>query len=83
MVNWDQFRVCNRNARLAFEDMSRMLFRHRYLASDTELIMNPNNPGIEVEPVWDREHKKRISYSYISSFNFAPTWREVIPSSCL
>lgn len=62
MVNWDQFRVCNRNTRLAFEDMSRLLFRHRYLTSDTELIMNPNNPGIEVEPVWDREHKKRISY---------------------
>lgn len=62
MVNWDQFRVCNRNTRLAFENMSRMLFRHKYLAAETELFMNPNNPGIEVEPVWDREHKKRISY---------------------
>lgn len=62
MVNWEQFRVCNRNTRIAFEEMSRMLFRHRYLASETELIMNPNNPGVEVEPVWDRDHKKRISY---------------------
>ena len=77
MVNWDQFRVCNRNARLAFEDMSRMLFRHRYLASDTELIMNPNNPGIEVEPVWDREHKKRISYQS-KFFDNNPGYQQIL-----
>lgn len=79
MVNWDQFRVCNRNARLAFEDMSRMLFRHRYLASDTELIMNPNNPGIEVEPAWDREHKKRISYQS-KFFDNNPDYQQILHS---
>ena len=79
MVNWDQFRVCNRNARLAFEDMSRMLFRHRYLASDTELIMNPNNPGIGVEPVWDREHKKRISYQS-KFFDNNPGYQQILHS---
>ena len=79
MVNWDQFRVCNRNARLAFEDMSRMLFRHRHLASDTELIMNPNNPGIEAEPVWDREHKKRISYQS-KFFDNNPGYQQILHS---
>ena len=62
MVNWDQFRVCNSNPRIDFENLCRMLFRHLYLSPGTELMMAPNNPGVEVEPVWDRNNEKRISY---------------------
>lgn len=62
MVNWDQFRVCNNNSRLAFEEMCRMLFRHRYFSTDAIMIVRANNPGIEVEPLLENTNKKRISF---------------------
>lgn len=79
MVNWDQFSVCNSNPRIAFEDLCRMLFRHLYLSPGTELMMAPNNPGVEVEPVWDRNNEKRISYQS-KFFDNTPDYQQILHS---
>lgn len=79
MVNWDQFRVCNSNPRIDFENLCRMLFRHLYLSPGTELMMAPNNPGVEVEPVWDRNNEKRISYQS-KFFDNTPDYQQILHS---
>lgn len=61
-INWPQFAVCNQNTRMAFEALCRSLFKKKHLPVDAILHANPNNPGIEVEPVCSQIDQKRVSY---------------------
>ena len=39
-----------------FEDLCRQLFSREFLSNANYLHCNPNNPGIESEPVYDEKH---------------------------
>lgn len=63
-ISWAQFEQCNPDTRNAFENMCRSLFKRIIFKQNVNVIThsNPNNPGIEVEPLFDMETGKRISY---------------------
>lgn len=61
-INWSQFEVCNSNKEIAFENMCRSLFVRCFLKNDEIIHSNPNNLGIEVEPVLIKETNKFISF---------------------
>lgn len=71
-ISWAQFETCNQDPLTAFEKMCRSLFNHYYFDRKALLHSNPNNPGIEVEPILDTKSNKRISFQakYFSSIDY-------------
>ncbi len=66
-INWDTFRTANRDSRgiqFRFEDLCRQLFEHEFLAGNhhTHLHCNPNNPGLEADPIYDGNSNKKIGF---------------------
>lgn len=66
-INWDTFRTANRDSRgiqFRFEDLCRQLFEHEFLAGNhhTYLHCNPNNPGLEADPIYDGNSNKKIGF---------------------
>lgn len=64
-ISWSQFEICcndNNGIKLRFEDLCRQLFEHKFLQKNQYLHNNPNNPGIESEPVYDKSSKRWIGY---------------------
>ena len=61
-ITWSQFEICNQNAREAFEKLSWALFNDFFFGGKRILHSDPNNPGIEVIPVFHDESKKWISF---------------------
>ena len=64
-ISWSQFEICckdNNGIKLRFEDLCRQLFEHEFLQKNQYLHNNPNNPGIESEPVYDKSSKRWIGY---------------------
>ena len=51
---WEQFKIINDAKNSAFEEMCRAIFQREYVKDGFTLQANPNNPGIEVEPVPSR-----------------------------
>lgn len=59
-INWDTFRTANRDSRgiqFRFEDLCRQLFEHEFLAGNyhNHLHCNPNNPGLEADPIYEEQ----------------------------
>ena len=63
-LSWEHFSELHRGSsvRERFEDLSFSLFKKMFCKESQILHSNPNNPGIEVEPVYDKEGKLRISF---------------------
>ena len=67
-IRWEQFVTCNNDARgvrYKFEDLSRQLFTYEFLSQNKKhkyVHSNPNNPGIESEPILDEENDRYIGY---------------------
>ena len=67
-VNWDSFKLFNQSAkglRFKFEDLCRQLFANENLAGNKRyrhLHSNPNNPGLETEPVFDEINKRWVGF---------------------
>ena len=67
-ITWEQFVTCNNDARgvrYKFEDLSRQLFTYEFLSQNKKhkyVHSNPNNPGIESEPILDEENDRYIGY---------------------
>ena len=61
-ITWAQFEVCNANPQRAFENMCRWLFNEFFFSGRAILHSEPNNPGVEVIPVYHEDSKKRISF---------------------
>ena len=66
-INWDTFRTANRDSRgiqFRFEDLCRQLFEHEFLVRNqhTYLHCNPNNPGLEADPIYDESSKRKIGF---------------------
>lgn len=67
-INWNEFaRYCQdgQDVHAKFEDLCRQLFEREFLSSNVihkHLHANPNNPGIEAEPILDERTNKRIGF---------------------
>ena len=67
-ITWEQFITHNHDARgvrYKFEDLCRQLFTYEFLSQNNiykYVHSNPNNPGIESEPIWDEVKNKYIGY---------------------
>lgn len=67
-ITWEQFITSNNDARgvrYKFEDLSRQLFTYEFLSGNSKhkyVHSNPNNPGIESEPIWDEVNNRYIGY---------------------
>ena len=67
-INWDSFKVHNqdsRGIRYKFEDLCRILFSNEFIKGNKQfrfLHSNPNNPGLETEPIFDEENKRWIGF---------------------
>lgn len=79
-LSWANFEMCNQDKRGAFESMCRMLFLKSYCPDGTILHSNPNNPGIEVEPVCAKDTEMRISFQ-AKYFNFKIDYGQIKDSA--
>ena len=68
LLTWERFVTTNPDPRGVdhkFEDLCRQLFINEYL-SQNKLVKyvhsNPNNPGLECDPVFDEVNRRRISF---------------------
>lgn len=69
ILTWEQFEVCHPNTTESFEKLCRTLFINDFFEGEAFSHSNPNNPGIEIEPLMHIESNKRISFQskYFSS----------------
>ena len=67
-ITWERFITNNNDARgvrYKFKDLSRQLFTYEFLSQNKlfkYVHSNPNNPGIESEPILDEVNNKYIGY---------------------
>ena len=67
-ITWERFITSNNDARgvrYKFEDLSRQLFTYEFLSHNIlckYVHSNPNNPGVESEPILDEVNNIYISY---------------------
>ncbi len=67
-INWESFATCNHDARgirFKFEDLCRQLFANENLSGNKQfryLHANPNNHGLETEPIYDETNKRWIGF---------------------
>ena len=67
-ITWDSFIINNsdpRGVQSKFEDLCRQIFVNHFLSSNTSihcLHANPNNPGLEAEPVFDEKNNRWIGF---------------------
>ena len=67
-IDWNSFANYNQDARgiqFKFEDLCRQLFQNEFLFGNKKpchLHSNPNNPGLETEPVYDETRKQNIGF---------------------
>ena len=67
-INWESFATYNhdvRGIRIKFEDLCRQLFINENLSGNKQfkyLHANPNNHGLETEPIYDEVNKRWIGF---------------------
>lgn len=61
-ISWSQFEVCNPDTQNAFEKMCSVLFNQCIFNGKKFLHSNPNNPGVEIEPILDVNSNKCVSF---------------------
>ncbi len=67
-INWDSFKVFNQDAqgvRFKFENLCRQIFINENLSKNKQICYlhaNPNNYGIETEPIYDEINQRWIGF---------------------
>ena len=64
-ITWERFEACNEDASIAFQNLTEKLFNIRCFNGEAILHSNPNNAGIEVEPMIQTtgsNRNKRVSF---------------------
>lgn len=71
-ITWSQFEVCNPDTQAAFENMCRFLFNAFFFKGKGIFHSDPNNPGIEIVPIFHKESEQWISFQakYFSAINY-------------
>lgn len=78
-LNWEHFEDVNPNKREAFENMCRSLFFRTKSSVNEILHSNPNHPGVEVNPVYSKDGKERISFQ-AKYFDGRVEYRKILKS---
>lgn len=87
-ITWGNFihaNSDNQSIEYKFEDLCRQLFKNEYLSnnkSQKNLHSNPNNPGIESEPILNEESGKYISYQ-VKFFERQVDYKQINKSAAL
>lgn len=69
-INWESFATYNHDVRgiwFKFEDLCRQLFANENLSGNKQfsyLHANPNNHGLETEPIYDETNKCWITKTF-------------------
>lgn len=61
-ITWERFANIHENPTKEFERLCWHLFKHYYAHNESIPHSNPNNPGIEIDPILSRDSKTRISF---------------------
>lgn len=71
-MTWQRFEVCNPATKTAFENLCRAVFNQDFFGGTAHFHSNPNNPGIEIEPIYHEGTGKRISFQskYFTSTDY-------------
>ena len=71
-MTWQRFEVCNPDTKTAFENLCRAVFNQDFFGGTAHFHSNPNNPGVEIEPIYHKETGKRISFQskYFTSTDY-------------
>ena len=81
-INWDNFSVYNqdsRGIRYKFEDLCRHLFFDENVSGNKQfkyLHSNPNNAGLETDPIFDETNKRWIGFQ-AKFFEHAVAYKEI------
>ena len=78
-VTWAHFEAVNQSTQTAFENMCRLLFNRYFFDRKALFHSNPNNPGVEIEPIIEPKGGKRISFQakYFTKVNYQKIKRSV------
>lgn len=85
-ITWDCFCVYNNDSqgiRYKFEDLCRQLFMNEFLSENKicrYIHSNPNNPGIEADPVFDETSKRWIGYQ-VKFFENSVDYKKILDSA--
>lgn len=86
VFSWTQFRLTNfddKSIQLKFEDLCRQLFINEFLGKNKVkhyLHANPNNAGLETEPIFCEESNKRIGFQ-AKFFEDRVDYRQIMESA--
>ncbi|WOO38095.1 hypothetical protein R2R35_06225 [Anaerocolumna sp. AGMB13020] len=86
IITWEQFITKNNDARgvrFKFEDLCRQLFTNEFLSvnkKNRSVHSNPNNAGIESEPVYDETNQRWIGYQ-AKFFDDRPGYDQILHSA--
>lgn len=64
-IDWNSFKNSSddeHNIPYRFEDLCRQIFSKKLLSNTSYLHCNPNNPGIESEPIYDEKHHGYVGF---------------------
>lgn len=67
-ISWESFTTNNHDVhgiRIKFEDLCRQLFTNECLSGNKQFRYphaNPNNPGLETEPIYDEINKRWVGF---------------------
>ena len=85
-ITWENFTSANtdgRDNRLRFEDLCRQLFTNEFLAQNKKtkyVHSNPNNAGLESDPVYDEQNQRWIGYQ-AKFFDDRPGYEQILHSA--
>ncbi len=86
LITWEQFISTNIDARgvcFKFEDLCRQLFTNEFLSNNKKtrcVHCNPNNPGLESDPVYDEQNQRWIGYQ-AKFFEKRPGYAQILHSA--
>ncbi len=86
-ISWEVFinvRIDSRGVKCKFEDLCRQLFANDFLKDNKEirfLHSNPNNPGLESDPIFDETCKRWIGYQ-AKFFENNIDYADILDSAC-
>ena len=61
-ITWEMFDCLNADKTTAFENLCNLLFKRMFFDKKAIFESIPNNPGVEIAPIYSRAINKRISF---------------------
>ncbi|MCK3942081.1 hypothetical protein HCC47_04305 [Streptococcus suis] len=62
IISWSNFEAIHSNPRDTFEQLTRILFKRRFLDATSVLVSSPNHPGTEANPIYSHKLDRYIAF---------------------